>query len=94
MNYPFANRLFPASLHVIEHCRKWGPAVIFSDGDVVFQPLKAERSGLSEAVEGRVLIYVHKEQEREDVKVCFPAEQYILVDDKVRTLAAVKAAWG
>ncbi len=94
INYPFANRLFPNSLDVIEKVRAWGPAVILSDGDVVFQPRKIERSALGEAVGGDVLIYIHKEQELEDVEKRYPAEHYVLVDDKVRILAAVKEIWG
>ena len=94
MNYPFAERLFPDALKVIEHVQQWGPAVILSDGDVVFQPLKISRSGLANAVSGRVLIYVHKEQELHDVEQRYPAEHYVLVDDKLRILAAVKKFWG
>jgi FMN phosphatase YigB (HAD superfamily) len=94
VNYPFANRLYPNSLDVIERVRAWGPAAILSDGDVVFQPRKIDRSGLFEAVDGNVLIYVHKEKELDDVAARFPAEHYVLVDDKLRILAAVKAAWG
>jgi FMN phosphatase YigB (HAD superfamily) len=92
-NYPFANRLFPASLDVIEHLRQWGPVVILSDGDVVFQPRKVERSGLLEAVGGQALIYVHKEQELADVERRHPAERYVAVDDKLRLLAAIKEHW-
>jgi FMN phosphatase YigB (HAD superfamily) len=94
VDYPFANRLFPGSLDVIEHLGAWGPTVILSDGDVVFQPRKVQRSGLGEAVDGRVLIYIHKEQELEDVARRYPAEHYILVDDKLRILTAVKKVWG
>jgi FMN phosphatase YigB (HAD superfamily) len=94
VNYPFANRLYPDSLDVIERVKAWGPAVILSDGDVVFQPRKIDRSGLFEAVDGNVLIYVHKEKELDDVAARFPAEHYVLVDDKPRILAAVKAVWG
>jgi FMN phosphatase YigB (HAD superfamily) len=94
IDYPFANRLYPQSLDVIERSRTWGPAVILSDGDVVFQPRKIERSGLSEAVEGRVLIYVHKEKELEEIERLYPADHYVLVDDKLRILAAFKQAWG
>ena len=79
---------------MLEHSRAWGPTVILSDGDVVFQPRKVERSGLFEAVEGRVLIYIHKEQELDDVERRYPAEHYVLVDDKLRILTAVKARWG
>ena len=94
VNYPFANRLFPGSLDALEHARTFGPTVILSDGDVVFQPLKVQRSGLAEAVEGRVLIYIHKEQELDDVERRHPADHYVLVDDKVRILTAVKERWG
>ena len=94
VNYPFANRLFPNSIDVIEHCKQWGPVVILSDGDVVFQPRKVERSGLYEAVEKNVLIYIHKELELADVERRYPAEQYVMVDDKLRILAAMSQAWG
>ena len=94
INYPFAKRLFPDAIKVIEHVQQWGPAVILSDGDVVFQQLKISRSGLANAVYGRVLIYVHKEQELDDVEQRYPAEHYVLVDDKLRILAAVKKIWG
>ena len=94
INYPFAERLFPDALKVIEHVQQWGPAVILSDGDVVFQPLKISRSGLNNAVSRRVLIYVHKEQELDDVEQRYPAKHYVLVDDKLRILDAVKKIWG
>ena len=94
VDYPFANRLYPASLDLLERFRSWGPTVILSDGDVVFQPRKIERSGIFEAVEGHVLIYIHKEEELEDVERRYPAERYVLVDDKLRILTAVKRAWG
>ena len=94
VNYPFANRLFPNAIDVVEHCQRWGPAVILSDGDVVFQPRKVERSGCAEAVEKNVLIYIHKELELAEVERRYPAEQYVMVDDKVRILAAMKKAWG
>ena len=94
INYPFAERLFPEALKAIEHVQQWGPAVILSDGDVVFQPLKINRSGLANAVSGRVLIYVHKEQELDDVEQRYPAQHYVLVDDKLRILAAAKEFWG
>src|SRR5215831_19948933 len=94
VNYPFATRLYPDSLDAIEHVKQWGKAVILSDGDVVFQPLKIERSGIYESVKGNVLIYIHKEQELEDVEQRFPASHYVLIDDKLRILAAVKKIWG
>jgi FMN phosphatase YigB (HAD superfamily) len=94
IDYPFVNRLFPNSLDVVERVKQWGPAVILSDGDVVFQPRKVERSGLFEAVNGNVLIYAHKEQELDDVAQRFPADHYVMVDDKLRILAAIKIIWG
>lgn len=92
VDYPFAERLYPGALQVIEHLHQWGPTVIFSDGDVVFQPRKVQRSGLWDAVDGRVLIYVHKERMLADVQRRYPAQRYVLIDDKLRILAAVKAA--
>ncbi len=94
VDYPFADRLYPKSLDVLRHVRAWGPTVILSDGDVVFQPRKVQRSGLWNAVEGRVLIYVHKERMLTDVEKRFPARHYIMVDDKLRILAAMRSSWG
>jgi hypothetical protein len=94
IDYPFANRLFPQSLDVLKRAREHGPAVILSDGDAVFQQRKIERSGLLEAVSGHVLIYIHKEQELGDVRRRYPARRYVLVDDKLGILAAVKDVWG
>jgi FMN phosphatase YigB (HAD superfamily) len=94
INYPFAERLFPDAVKVIKHVEQWGAAVILSDGDVVFQPLKISRSGLADAVSGRVLIYVHKEQELDNVEQRYPAEHYVLVDDKLRILTAIKKLLG
>jgi len=94
VNYPFANRIFPNALDAVEHVKRWGKAVILSDGDVVFQPRKIERSGLFEAVEGNVLIYIHKEQELDDVERRYPGDHYVLVDDKLKILTAVKNVWG
>jgi hypothetical protein len=94
IDYPFADRLFPHALKVVEHVRQWGTPVILSDGDAVFQPRKIARSGLWDAFSGNVLIYVHKENEIADVERWHPAAHYVLVDDKARILAAVKAIWG
>ena len=94
VNYPFANRLYPGSLDALDHVAAFGRTVILSDGDVVFQPRKVERAGLFDAVEGRVLIYIHKENELADVERRYPARHYVLVDDKVRILTAVKKVWG
>jgi FMN phosphatase YigB (HAD superfamily) len=94
VDYPFADRLYPGALDVLGHLAAWGRVVILSDGDVVFQPRKVERSGLSAAVDGHVLIYIHKEEELEDIARRYPAEHYVLVDDKPRILAAVKKVWG
>lgn len=92
VDYPFADRLYPDAIAAIEHLRRWGPAVILSDGDVVFQPRKIQRSGLWQAVEGRVLIYIHKETMLDDVEQRYPARHYVMVDDKLRILALIKAA--
>ena len=94
VNYPFAERLYPGALDAVAHAGRIGPTVILSDGDVVFQPLKVERAGLARAVAGRVLIYIHKELELDDVERRYPADHYVLVDDKIRILTAVKQAWG
>jgi FMN phosphatase YigB (HAD superfamily) len=94
LNYPFAERLFPHAREVVRQVMSWGKAVILSDGDVVFQPRKIDRAGLFEVVEGNVLIYIHKEQELDDVERRYPADHYVLVDDKLRILTAVKAHWG
>ena len=94
VDYPFAERLYAGALQALAHARRFGPTVILSDGDAVFQPRKVERSGLWRAVEDRVLIYIHKEQELADVERFHPARRYVLIDDKLRILAAVKAGWG
>jgi len=94
VDYPFANRLYPRSLDVLERFRAWGPTVIVTDGDMVFQPRKVQRSGIFETVEGHVLIYIHKENALADIAHRYPAEHYVLVDDKLRILTAFKQAWG
>jgi FMN phosphatase YigB (HAD superfamily) len=94
MNYRFADRLYPQALEVVKHLGQWGKVVILSDGDVVFQPRKVEYSGLWDAVDGRVLIYIHKETMLAEVEQAYPARHYVMVDDKVRILAAMKAGWG
>jgi FMN phosphatase YigB (HAD superfamily) len=94
VDYPFAKRIYPKALEVIEHLARWGTTVILSDGDVVFQPRKVQRSGLWEAVEGRVLIYIHKEKMLDAVTERYPARHYVMVDDKLRILAAMKEVLG
>ena len=94
VNYPFATRLVPGALEAIQHLGRWGPVVILSDGDVVFQPVKVERSGLAAAVDGRVLIYIHKERMLDDVELRYPARHYVMIDDKLRILAAMRDSWG
>ena len=93
VNYPFATRLYPDSLDAVEHVKQWGKAVVLSDGDVVFQPLKVDRSGIEESVDHNVLIYIHKERELDDVEARFPAGHYVLIDDKLRILSEVKKIW-
>ncbi len=94
VDYPFADRLYRDALAVVERFRASSLPVILSDGDVVFQPRKVDRAGLWRAVDGRVLIYVHKEQMLDDVAARYPARHYVMVDDKLRILAAMKRAWG
>ena len=94
MDYPFAERVYPNALEVLKRLRSLAPTVILSDGDVVFQPRKVEHAGLGKVADGNVLIYIHKEEALEDVERRFPAEHYVLVDDKLRILDAVKQVWG
>src|SRR6516162_3494288 len=94
MDYPFADRLYPDALAVLKRLRGAGKTVILSDGDVVFQPRKVEHAGIAKTVDGDVLIYIHKEEALDDVERRFPAEHYVLVDDKLRILDAVKQVWG
>jgi FMN phosphatase YigB (HAD superfamily) len=94
LHYPFDRRVYPGTLEVISRLRTRGPVVVLSDGDVVFQPRKVERAGIWAAVEGEVLIYVHKEHMLDDVERRYPAKRYVMVDDKVRILAAMKETWG
>lgn len=94
IEYPFANRLYPGSIDAIEHVQPWGPAVILSDGDAVFQPWKVHRSGLAEAFHNNILIYIHKEEMLDEVERHFPSEHYVMIDDKLRILDAIKKQWG
>jgi FMN phosphatase YigB (HAD superfamily) len=94
LDYPFADRLYPRALDAVKHVRQWGSVAILSDGDAIFQPRKILRSGLWDAFDGAVFIYVHKEKELKDVELRLPAAHYALIDDKTRILAAVKLAWG
>jgi FMN phosphatase YigB (HAD superfamily) len=93
IDYPFAERLYPRALEVIAHLDRFGPTVILTDGDVVFQPRKLQRSGLWDAVSGRVQIHVHKERMLDAVQRHHPARHYVMVDDKLRILAAMKKVW-
>lgn len=94
LDYPFRERLFPGALEVVVAARRIGTPVIFSDGDVVFQPHKVENSGLRRAFDGNILIFVHKDQELDAVADRFPADHYVMLDDKLRLLDAVKRVWG
>jgi FMN phosphatase YigB (HAD superfamily) len=94
VDYPFADRVYPGAVEAVRHARQWGRPVVLSDGDAVFQPRKIERSGLWKAFNDDILIYIHKEEELKDVERLYPAQRYVLIDDKLRILAAVKALWG
>ena len=93
-DYPFADRLYPRALEAVRHVAAWGPVVILSDGDAAFQPRKVERSGLWHTFADNVLIYVHKEQALDDVERLYPARRYVMIDDKLRILEALKQQWG
>lgn len=93
IDYPFASRLYPSAMEALRRLRSMGLTVVLSDGDVVFQPRKIKRSGLWDEVEGRVLIYIHKEAMLDAVEECYPARRYVMVDDKLRILAAMKKIW-
>jgi FMN phosphatase YigB (HAD superfamily) len=94
VDYPFAERLYPGALDAVKHAQQFAPVVILSDGDAVFQPRKVERSGLAQAFDGNVLIYIHKEEELDDVERLYPAKHYVMIDDKLRILDAMKKIWG
>ncbi len=94
LDYPFADRLYPRALELLKYLQGLGQTVILTDGDAVLQPRKIERSGLGAAVGGRVRVCVHKERELDDVARFYPADHYVLVDDKLRVLSAVKKVWG
>jgi FMN phosphatase YigB (HAD superfamily) len=94
VDYPFADRLYPGALAAVQYVHRWGPAVILSDGDAVFQPRKVERSGLWQAFQDRVLIYIHKEEALGDVERFYPARHYVMIDDKLRILTKMKEIWG
>ncbi len=94
VDYPFAERLYPGALDAVKHAQQFAPVVILSDGDAVFQPRKVERSGLAQAFDGHVLIYIHKEEELDDVERLYPAKHYVMIDDKLRILDAMKKIWG
>ncbi len=94
IDYPFAQRLYPRALQVLAHLQTLGNTVILSDGDVVFQPRKIQKSGIWDAVEGQVLIYVHKEQMLQNVELRYPARHYVMIDDKLRILDSMRSQWG
>ena len=94
LEYPFVDRLYPHALEAVGHLSRLGPTVILSDGDIVFQPRKIQRSGISDAVDGRVMIYLHKERVLDHMVKRYPASHYVMVDDKANLLAAMKSTLG
>jgi FMN phosphatase YigB (HAD superfamily) len=94
INYPFEQRLFPGALRVIARLKQEGQVVLVTDGDAVFQPHKIERAGLFAAVDGHVWVSVRKEEELAEIEATYPADHYVLVDDKLRILSLAKAFWG
>lgn len=93
IEYPFPKRVYPGALEVVKQSRRWGKAMILSDGDAVFQPRKVAQSGLWKAFAGNVLIFIHKEQELDFVEGFCPAKHYVMFDDKLRLLEAIKDYW-
>jgi FMN phosphatase YigB (HAD superfamily) len=93
LEYPFADRLYPRALEAIAHVSRFGTAIVLSDGDAVLQPRKISASGIADAVDGRVLVYVHKETMLADVERRFPARRYVIVEDKLRVIQALKEHW-
>src|SRR5437868_3868783 len=94
IRYPFTSKLYPRALDAVRHVRPWGLPVVLSDGDVVFQPVKIDRAGLCALFDDRILVYIHKEKELHDIEQRYPARHYVLIDDKLRILTAVKSSWG
>jgi len=94
LDYPFEERLYAGALDALAYLRTRGPTVVVTDGDAVLQPRKVERAGIAAAVDGHVLVYVHKELSLDDVERRYPADRYVLVDDKLRILTAAKRFWG
>ncbi len=93
-NYPFFERLYPGTLETLHYLRTLGLTVIVSDGDRFFQAEKIFASNLAEAVEGRVLIYIHKQQHLDEIVRQYPADHYVMIDDKPEILADTKELWG
>jgi FMN phosphatase YigB (HAD superfamily) len=93
IDYPFTDRLYPHALEVMRRCRRCGRTAVLSDGDVVFQPWKVKRSGIQDAAEDNVLIYIHKEQVLDEVERHYPARHYVMIDDKPRLVTAIKDHW-
>ncbi len=94
LEYPFHERLFPGVKEALRHVEKYGTTAILSDGDVVFQPRKVHRSGLHALFEGKIMIFLHKESQLDYVEKHYPARHYVMIDDKVRLLDAIKKQWG
>ena len=94
LDFPYETLLFPGALALLARLRALGRVVLLTDGDAVFQPIKLRRSGLLDAVDGHAVICVHKEAELAEVERRYPARRYVVIDDKLRLLTAIKQAWG
>lgn len=94
LNYPFHKVLFPKALDVVAHVKQWSQPVMLADGDVLLQSYKLAQSGVYDVVERQVLICIHKENELDMVAERYPADHYVMVDDKLRVLTAMKEKWG
>lgn len=94
LGYPYRAAVFPGAHDVLRQAQRVGPVAILTDGDPVYQPAKVARAGLTEAIDGPVLVFDHKEQHLAEVERRVPAERYVMVDDKPRILAAMSDRLG
>ncbi|WP_158744178.1 HAD family hydrolase [Acidisphaera sp. L21] len=94
VDFPYATLLYPGALELIAALRKLGRVVALTDGDAVFQPRKLQGAGLIEPLDRHIMICVHKEAEVAEIERRYPAERYVVIDDKIRLLTAFKKVWG
>ncbi len=91
LTFPFHSYLYPGALETLAYLGMLGTTAITSDGDATFQGLKIARSGISAAVDGRVALYLHKQEHVDEITTLFPAEHYVMIEDKPSLLSILKA---